>query len=132
MPVGVDSSGQCVPGEVPKLFGGNVVEYLKATGSEIPLIVSSCVRAIDKEGELHRESECCGVKEVMNLTGMQGLAWFLIGYHLLALSVHTHFMVFHGCSLVLQCGICKYVAICSLSRPYYGGSVPGPWTCSLH
>ena len=55
MPVGVDSSGQCVPGEVPKLFGGNVVEYLKATGSEIPLIVSSCVRAIDKEGELHRE-----------------------------------------------------------------------------
>ena len=55
MPVGVDSSGQCVPGEVPKLFGGNVVEYLKATGSEIPLIVSSCVRAIDKEGELHTE-----------------------------------------------------------------------------
>jgi SLIT-ROBO Rho GTPase activating protein len=50
VPVGVDSSGQSVPGEVPKLFGGNVVEYLKATGSEIPLIVSSCIRAIDKEG----------------------------------------------------------------------------------
>ncbi|CAI8048570.1 SLIT-ROBO Rho GTPase-activating protein 3 [Geodia barretti] len=45
--VGVDAS---VPGEVPKLFGGNVVEYLKATGSEIPLIVSSCMRAIEKEG----------------------------------------------------------------------------------
>ena len=49
--VGVDASGQCMPGEVPKLFGGNVVEYLKATGSEIPLIVSSCMRAIQKEGE---------------------------------------------------------------------------------
>ena len=55
MPVGVDSSGQSVPGEVPKLFGGNVVEYLKATGSEIPLIVSSCIRAIDKEGELQEK-----------------------------------------------------------------------------
>jgi hypothetical protein len=48
--VGVDASGQNVPGEVPKLFGGNVVEYLQATGSEIPLIVSSCMRAIEKEG----------------------------------------------------------------------------------
>jgi hypothetical protein len=55
VPVGVDSSGQSVPGEVPKLFGGNVVEYLKATGSEIPLIVSSCIRAIDKEGELQEK-----------------------------------------------------------------------------
>ena len=39
-----------MPGEVPKLFGGHVVEYLKATGSEIPLIVASCIRAIEKEG----------------------------------------------------------------------------------
>lgn len=49
--VGVDASGQSVPGEVPKLFGGNVVEYLQATGSEIPLIVASCIRAIEKEGQ---------------------------------------------------------------------------------
>ena len=52
VPVGVDSKGQSVPGEVPQLFGGNMVEYLKATGSETPLIVSSCIRAIDKEGEI--------------------------------------------------------------------------------
>ena len=51
VPVGVDASGQSIPGEVPKLFGGDVVEYLTATGSEIPLIVASCIRAIDKEGE---------------------------------------------------------------------------------
>ena len=47
----MDPSGQTVPGEVPRLFGGDVVEYLRATGSEIPLIVSSCINAIDKEGE---------------------------------------------------------------------------------
>ena len=46
----MDPGGQNVPGEVPKLFGGHVVEYLKATGSEIPLIVASCIRAIEKEG----------------------------------------------------------------------------------
>lgn len=51
VPVGVDSRGQSIPGEVPKLFGGDVVEYIKATGCEIPLIVASCLRAIEKEGE---------------------------------------------------------------------------------
>ena len=60
VPVGVNSFSQIVPGEVPKLFGGNVVEYLVATGSEIPLIVSSCIRTIEKEGELE-ESVYCGV-----------------------------------------------------------------------
>lgn len=58
VPVGVDTSGQVVPGEVPKLFGGNVVDYLEATGSEIPLIVASCIRAIDKEGERERGCVC--------------------------------------------------------------------------
>ena len=70
VPVGVDSKGQSVPGEVPQLFGGNMVEYLKATGSETPLIVSSCIRAIDKEGAVWRY---CSVLCVSVL--MEDLLW---------------------------------------------------------
>lgn len=72
VPVAVDSSGLSVPGEVPKLFGGNVVEYLKATGSEIPLIVASCIRAIDKEGEQEMWSA--------SLQGCKGLLSSLYGH----------------------------------------------------
>ena len=50
MPVSVDAHGQSVPGEVPTLFGGDIIQYIKATGCEIPLIVSSCIKAIEKEG----------------------------------------------------------------------------------
>ena len=65
VPVGVDSRGQVVPGEVPKLFGGDIVEYIMATGCGIPLIVESCVRCIETEGKTHTHcsSTCswCGV-----------------------------------------------------------------------
>lgn len=87
MPVGVDSSGKTVPGEVPKLFGGNVVDYLKATGSEIPLIVASCIRAIDKEGERecvmkrecvwYRERKCVGGCRASFMPNMDLLCSFL-------------------------------------------------------
>ena len=48
--VGVDAYGNSIPGEVPRLFGGDVLQYIMATGSEIPLIVLSCTKAIEKEG----------------------------------------------------------------------------------
>ena len=48
--VGVDAYGNSIPGEVPRLFGGDVLQYIMATGSEIPLIVVSCTKAIEKEG----------------------------------------------------------------------------------
>lgn len=85
VPVGVDSSGQSIPGEVPKLFGGDVVEYLKATGCEIPLIVSSCIRAIDKEGlcVCVFVSECVFVEvEGFTLERMLALTLFLIWSYL--------------------------------------------------
>lgn len=28
MPVGVDAQGRAIPGEVPKLFGGEIVKYI--------------------------------------------------------------------------------------------------------
>lgn len=50
VPVSVDSQGRAIPGEVPQLFGGEIVKYILATGCEIPLIVESCVRAIEAGG----------------------------------------------------------------------------------
>ncbi|KAL3852225.1 hypothetical protein ACJMK2_015896 [Sinanodonta woodiana] len=38
----------------PKLFGGNLEEYIEATGQEIPLIIKSCVRVINLYGMHHQ------------------------------------------------------------------------------
>ncbi|ESO06543.1 hypothetical protein HELRODRAFT_160724 [Helobdella robusta] len=38
----------------PQLFGGTVVEYVEASGEEIPLIVRSCVRIINLYGMHHQ------------------------------------------------------------------------------
>ena len=50
--MGVDSQGRTIPGEVPRLFGGEIVKYIQATGCEIPLIVQSCVNAIENCGKI--------------------------------------------------------------------------------
>ena len=34
----------------PKLFGGNLEEYIEATGQEIPLVIQSCIRIINLYG----------------------------------------------------------------------------------
>ena len=38
----------------PKLFGGSLEEYLEATGQEIPLIITSCIRVIRQFGLHHQ------------------------------------------------------------------------------
>nr|XP_011416165.2 SLIT-ROBO Rho GTPase-activating protein 1 isoform X6 [Crassostrea gigas] len=38
----------------PKLFGGSLEEYCEATGQEIPLVVKSCIRAINLYGMHHQ------------------------------------------------------------------------------
>ncbi|XP_056000092.1 SLIT-ROBO Rho GTPase-activating protein 1-like isoform X8 [Ostrea edulis] len=38
----------------PKLFGGSLEEYCDATGQEIPLVIKSCVRAINLYGMHHQ------------------------------------------------------------------------------
>jgi len=55
VPVGVDAYGNSIPGEVPRLFGGDVLEYIMATGTDIPLIVQSCTKAIERDGEWQLE-----------------------------------------------------------------------------
>lgn len=35
---------------VPRLFAGSLEEYLEATGQELPLIVTSCIRVINLYG----------------------------------------------------------------------------------
>ena len=38
----------------PKLFGGRLDEYLEATGQEIPLVVTSCVKVVNLYGLHHQ------------------------------------------------------------------------------
>ncbi|XP_069141663.1 SLIT-ROBO Rho GTPase-activating protein 1-like isoform X3 [Argopecten irradians] len=38
----------------PKLFGGSLEEYIEATGNDIPLIIRSCIRAINLYGMHHQ------------------------------------------------------------------------------
>ncbi|XP_064605017.1 SLIT-ROBO Rho GTPase-activating protein 3-like isoform X2 [Liolophura sinensis] len=38
----------------PKLFGGSLEEYLEATGTEIPLVMKSCIRIINLYGMHHQ------------------------------------------------------------------------------
>jgi SLIT-ROBO Rho GTPase activating protein len=38
----------------PKLFGGNLEDYIETTGQEIPLIIQSCIRIINLFGLHHQ------------------------------------------------------------------------------
>lgn len=39
VPVGVDSQGRAIPGEVPKLFGGEIVKYILVSAGHGDVVV---------------------------------------------------------------------------------------------
>lgn len=45
--------------ELPKLFGGDLVNYIEVTRVKIPLIVTSCCAAIEARGQLLHNALWC-------------------------------------------------------------------------